>query len=595
MKTERFKAIRASVLKKIFAKENISDVWRRIVKGQLRKLDLKDIYDYYDFNYSIDDKADSIRNEILSGNYRAQAPIIYKVEKKLGICRHLMLPQPMDALIMQIITEAIYPIIKAEQPSDNAFYSRDRHSVNKPHQVSDSEYENNWRKQWRKMQKEIYNFKNTKKLIVVTDLTNYFDSIDLSTLREVILGIVKNNDEVLIDLLFRIIEEISWKPDYLPYKKHGLPTINIESIRLLGHTFLFELDKVLKSQTDNSFARWMDDITIGVDDKKEATQVLSGMSDVLKSRGLALNLSKTDLYTIKDFEFNFLIETNQFLDKFEKLKKPTKDEIKELQKIFKKHLNDRRPQHWGKVTKRFITSFGRRKIKISKQVESLYEDVPSLRSSLCIYLSTIGYSKQSSETIMKILSNLNIHDDISLFYLCKVVTDWNVPVNKQSEKFIKDICGYIQNDLQFYCLIWIKAKYDHPEDLLFFIEKFKPKWQKSTFLRRQITAILARLYVYNPTKIEKLLQDQIQSGIVDTISIANHILNFTKQENMESKITFYLFPEKLNFYSLERFLVLCSVLNSDAIRKNEDVRKKIKKHIVDEYFKRWLDISYNIR
>ena len=40
-------------------------------------------------------------------------------------------------------------------------------------------------------------------------------------------------DEVIIDLLFQTIEDISWKPDYLPYSNRGLPTSNIEAIRLL--------------------------------------------------------------------------------------------------------------------------------------------------------------------------------------------------------------------------------------------------------------------------------------------------------------------------------------------------------------------------
>ena len=37
-----------------------------------------------------------------------------KVEKKLGICRHLMLPNPSDALVLQAIVESISdPIIKS--------------------------------------------------------------------------------------------------------------------------------------------------------------------------------------------------------------------------------------------------------------------------------------------------------------------------------------------------------------------------------------------------------------------------------------------------------------------------------------------------
>lgn len=597
MITDRFKEIRKTILKRVFDKRNITSIWRTIVKNQLRSLDLKDIYDYYDFNYNIDDRATAIRNEILGGAYKAQSPLIYKIEKKLGICRHLMIPQPTDAVIMQVITEAIYLKIQEKQPSKNAFYSRDRHSVDFSHRISDTEYEKNWRKQWKKLQKKIYSFSSSKKLIAVTDLTNYFDSIDLTALRESILGRVGDADEVLVDLLFRIIEEISWKPDYLPYRKHGLPTINIESIRLLGHSFLFEIDSVLNKKTKGSFARWMDDITIGIDDKKEAIQVLSGISDVLKSRGLALNLSKTDLYNSKDAEYHFLIEANQYLDHFESIVLVTPKDKLELRKRFKNHLKDRKPKYWDKVTKRFITTFGRARIDILSDVKSLYINTPGVRSSIMIYLSVMGYSKRRSKCIISIFSELSVYDDISLFYLCRVLTNWNIPINSESESFLKSAIGSIaklNEPLQFYCLIWIKSKYSHPEELLNFIIKFKNNWSKNAFLRRQVTAILSRLYLYDKARVEKLLNDQINSGIIDAISVANQILSFVDLKNLDKKLSSYLFPSKLKYYSLERFLVLSSVLNSDQIRNNKDIKDRIKNTIRDAYYKRWLDVTYNI-
>jgi len=63
------------------------------------------------------------------------------------------------------------------------------------------------------LQKEIYRFNEEKELLIVTDLTNYYDSIGIDELKKAFLGYVKAN-EVLVDLLFRVIEEISWKPDY---------------------------------------------------------------------------------------------------------------------------------------------------------------------------------------------------------------------------------------------------------------------------------------------------------------------------------------------------------------------------------------------
>lgn len=243
MITERFKKLRKRELSKVFTKKNIAEIWRKIVRDQLRRSsDIHDLFDYYDFNYNVDQRALIIRSEILNGDYCCTQPLIYRIEKKFGVCRHIVMPQPVDALVLQIITEELRPEIIKQQPSPNAFYSRDKHNLRRPHEID--QYGMHWRKLWKKLQKLIYKFRETKELIVVTDLTNYFDSIDMSTLRKMLTQFVENK-EVLIDLLFHIIEKISWCPDYLPYTGRGLPTTNIEAIRLMGHSFLFELDSIL--------------------------------------------------------------------------------------------------------------------------------------------------------------------------------------------------------------------------------------------------------------------------------------------------------------------------------------------------------------
>src|SRR5690606_32067599 len=95
--TARFSLERGRQLKELFKPHRLVKLWRKLVKDQLRNLDIKDFHDYYDFNYSIESRVDAIVASILSGQYRAQAPIIYRAEKKMGICRHLMIPSPSDA------------------------------------------------------------------------------------------------------------------------------------------------------------------------------------------------------------------------------------------------------------------------------------------------------------------------------------------------------------------------------------------------------------------------------------------------------------------------------------------------------------------
>jgi len=601
--TERFTYLRKEKLKQIFDKKTISDTWREIVRSQLRKVDIPDLFDYYDFNYNIEDRSQTIRNEILSGNYVVAKPIVYRIEKKFGICRHLVIPQPTDALIIQVLTEHIINSIIKKQPSKNAFYSRDRHNIRHLHELD--EYGLSTKELWKKLQKSIYNFADHKELIIVTDLSNYYDSINVEELRGAI-SLLVDTDEVLIDLLFKIIEEISWKPDYLPYRKKGLPTSNLEPIRLLAHSYLFELDHLIKRKTNDCFTRWMDDITIGVESRKEAVETISSISDILKSRGLALNLSKTDIYDYSKANFNFQIDLNKELDQYQKLQSSVYQNEATGREIRNKfieliHLSNK-PKQWDKVVKRFITLFTRLKCpKLLDYTESLYVEYPSLRPTLVYYLSEIGFNKKTSKTVLNLLNRLSIFDDVSLFQICHLVTTWKIPLDIDSRNFthafynrILDISKSSKTYFNFYCTVWVMIKYAHNDELYKHIKKYKNLWQSDNFLRRQVTSSLAKLYhTHRKEEVKSLLNTQISSGIVNVVSVATQIAAFAQLKQLDKKLSPYLFYNHDN-YPLNKFLVLCSVLNSDDIRDDDTIKKKILSTINDPFYLNCLELQYNI-
>lgn len=604
MHTERFRHLRKDALSGILNTDTVSTVWRKIVRNQLRSLDIKDIFDHYDFNFNIEDRAVAIRNDILNGTYKPVAPLIYRVEKKYGVCRHMVIPSPADALILQVLVESVADQIIAKQPSSNAFYSRDKHNVKKPHEGM--EYGVPFKEQWKQLQKIIYKFNEEKELLVVTDLTNYYDSISLPELRKVFLSHVKTN-EVIVDLLFQIIEGVSWTPDYLPYSGRGLPTANIEAIRLLAHSFLFEIDEVLQKKTKNSFARWMDDITIGVDSRKEAIATISAVSDMLKSRGLALNLSKTAILDTEAAEHDFLIAKNLELDDFSALDSnsdPDKKIEKLLWKRFEEHVADQTPKHWDKVAKRYITAFSRLKSrKMLKNLHSIYLNHPGLRSNLLFYLASLGYSKATGAEVLKILKELSVFDDISIVQIVHLLTSWEIPTTSSAADFLKDVEKSIKilssaqkEPSGFYALLWFKAKYSSPKSLLDFIKKYENLWKADAFLRRQATATLSRLLLTESETSRELLAEQIASGAMGTVSVANQISFFELAEKIEPKMDMYLFPTKRQQpYPLGKFLVLCSALNSKSIRGSKQIAQKIDQHIFDPYYRRWIIKQYGIK
>jgi hypothetical protein len=603
MHTERFEKLRKAELGKLLDKKLASKVWRKVVKDQLRGLEIRDLYDHYDFNYNIEERVISLRTEILSGSYKVSAPLIYRVEKKFGVCRHLVIPQPIDALLLQLLVESVSEKILEKQPSNNAFYSRDKHNVKKPH--DNIEYGVPFKEQWKKLQKKIYRFSEEKELLVVTDLSNYYDSIHLEELRKVFVSLVETN-EVVVDLLFKIIENISWVPDYLPYSKRGLPTSNIEAIRLLAHSFLFELDSILKTKTKNSFARWMDDITIGVNDRKDAISILSVLSDMLKSRGLALNLAKTNIYGPYEAKYHFQIDQNLYLDSIEAVSKDPanfKAIEKELKKRFKKLFEDQTAKSWDKVVKRYITAFSRiRSNTLLENLPELYIRYPFLRTNLLYYLDSLGYSIKASKALYKILDGIDIFDDLSLYQISNLLTSWKFPRSTVAKRLLKEFeakiisKGFeIKEPSGFYSILWFKAKYASSEELAQFLSKYKPRWQMNSFLRRQATICFARLLASGNKKSKDELSTQAMSGVQSTVSVANQIEQFANLMKLESRSVMYLFPTKRQKnYPLSKFLVLCSVLNSEKLRGSEKVRKACLAQIDDPTYLEILKNDYLI-
>ena len=74
--TARFELERRRQLIELFTRARLCDLWRKLVKEQMRGFDITDLHDYYDFNYAIEAKADSIVERVLSRNSSAESPLV---------------------------------------------------------------------------------------------------------------------------------------------------------------------------------------------------------------------------------------------------------------------------------------------------------------------------------------------------------------------------------------------------------------------------------------------------------------------------------------------------------------------------------------
>lgn len=603
--TQRFHVLRSRDLSDLFSIQNLINVWRDSVRESLREQDILDLYDYYDFNFNIDRKCEFIRSKLLEGGYHAKAPLSYRIEKKHGICRHVLLPNSIDALILQtIVDKSLASQILNSQPTKKAFYSRKTRNKKKE-LISDYE----WSNRWKKYKTVQYKIASTKKYIAVTDVNNYYNSIYLRELRRVIASFV-SVPEVVLDLLFNTLERLSSPPDYLPSSFRGLPVIDMEAPRLLAHSLLYEIDTILDHHTKGEFVRWVDDITFGVDTYQEACLILGIVNDTLKSRGLSLNLGKTKIFKSKKFLDIYLFKEHNRLDSIEKkmsrekglnneykLEEVSSSIKKDLCAFFVEYQQKETGQEWERILKRLLTNFGKTKSdSFNKEAKRIFYEYPNSRKNVGIYFSSLGYSETRMDILYEIITSSNIYDDISLFYIVKAIIQWKIPFSQKEYSRLDKTASILSkhNDfLGFYCSLWLSAKYRKPEDLISFILSNKSFWENDPFLRRQVVSILPRIFPYRPEWVEDRIEEELINGVEESASVASNIKYLSQLETIPFKINSYLFPtQKQKIYPLPKYLILFCCLQSRNIQRSENTRKKVSDYVKDPWMQHWISLYH---
>lgn len=353
-------AARRAVLQQAFSLSEMERCWTKYVRPGLRDQEVLDLYDYNDFHWGRKTYFESLRSEILDGTYMPSASTPVRVEKSNGVNRTLIIPCAQDCVVLQCVVEHILKRVLAKQPSSNAFFSRS-HGFAGATVGFDSDYI--WFRRWKKFASLRFNLAKSYSHICTTDVANYFDNIDYIHLRS-ILSSVARIDEVVLDVMFKVLDAVSWRPDYLPPSGRGLPQVNFDAPRLLAHAYLYEIDSYLKFKTNDTFVRWVDDMTIPASSYEEAKTTARDLDQLLMTRGLRLNAGKTSVLSAAQAKKYFYQAENSYLDdEIIKANKFANDPARKLALIKRAKKNFLafsvmpKTGHWDKVAKRYITLF----------------------------------------------------------------------------------------------------------------------------------------------------------------------------------------------------------------------------------------------
>lgn len=513
-----------------------------------------------------------------------------------------MLPTPEDAVVLQCISESLLPTALKKQPSKNAFFSRS-HSAPNVEFTFGADYI--WFKRWREFSRKRFSLTSVHDYVVTTDISTFYDNIKYSYLRNMISEI-GGLSEVVLDILFEVVDRISWRPDYLPSMQAGLPQVQFDAPRLLAHVYLYEIDDFLKKNTGGCFVRWVDDITFAVDDPQQGKRLLRDIDALLQLRGIRLNSGKTAVLSQVEARTFFHAFTNEFLDRItkdidaaKKAKRSTASISARLRKSFDAFRSKRRGGHEDKVIKRYIGTFASIGDAHALQFcNRSFHRNPEYRDTILRYFMKIGPYPSSLKMLTEYLTSDDALDDASICQVARCLTLWEISPRSTAFKDLEKLAvrlsrkRYLQRS--YYYLVaslWLLAKYGTQKSLRDVLRDTEDLWSKSEFLSRQVAACAAKFRVRRDFDwISVLVKKHGFQGAGSVLSSLEDL--HTYQNAVPQHILLYCTNgNQISTYSVQRFLISFRVATSRYLTAKARIEfvDRILKYVTDPHYKRVLE------
>lgn len=344
----------------MFSVQALRKTWKTI-RGELRSAYIRDIIDWTDWAVTLEYSLDQLQNEIISGTYTPLPPTRFEVGKEMGAYRNLCSLNIRDALVFRHISD--FALEKAlPYKVKGAYYAR-RHSktpVGKTFSAQGDPY--SWFfPLWKNYNqyRTVTLLNQPYKMLAVTDITNYFESIQHDLLLEYLapLGLPRK----AIGLLGKILEVFKPLAGHSPNPRIGIPVDELNCSRELAHIFLFEHDRRICDEFgEDNYVRWMDDQNIGLTSETDARKIVNFITKSLSQQRLTLNSGKTKFLSPEKAAIYFQLEANKLIDEWESEFKEGKQKVSVSLKrkflgIMNKILTSETAGdgNWDKILKRF--------------------------------------------------------------------------------------------------------------------------------------------------------------------------------------------------------------------------------------------------
>lgn len=460
-------------LRETFDSKLLTEEWKKRVRYQIRKQLIFDVLEYRDYSENVFELIESVQAEVLSGTYQVKHSKRYLVEKSRGLCRQMTLVHPRDLLVLERLARSIYFELKKKAPSKSAYFEPDDGDFKKGLEQLDTKYGSF--ESWRKFQKAVFGFAAENKYIVVTDVANFYDFINFQHLRNIVSSLAKMRESTL-DLLIHVLNKLTWTPDFMPLTQVGMPQIETTATRVLANALLYEVDRVCEAAAVENYARFMDDIDVGVSSIPKAKTIVRDIDLTLQARQLRLNSSKTKILNQKDAYDHFCIGENLDLIRVEALVK--RGRLRRLLRSIILHKYESWLQREGAGRPGEKSAFRKGNgSKIHKFVlrliyESggkvpeedliwLIENDPGMRGTAFRYLALSRRNNSNLHALKKIVDSGKLIDDAAFVDLCGFLVHARFRKTAKCVEIVQEICKQMERsgDIGLYCAILVSTRF----------------------------------------------------------------------------------------------------------------------------------------
>ncbi len=262
--------------------------------SKFRNKNVRDPLDHLDFELNLDSELKDLKSKLENGDYHPKRPLIHYSPKKNGISRPTVSLRIEDAIVYRFCVESIDEELIAITRQKNIRGGVMASPVSQP---EDGEYYEKWFADWLAHNEAVKEALKTHNYIATSDVSAYFDNIDVEVLIDMLRETVKDKKN-LISLLSLFLHGVKLRYTYATRLNTGLVQDDSDSSRILAYFYLHPHDIRMinfSKQKKGYFFRYADDMNVVVKTKTDAKLALRTLTDSLRKLGLTASVEKTSI------------------------------------------------------------------------------------------------------------------------------------------------------------------------------------------------------------------------------------------------------------------------------------------------------------